>query len=185
MPTRTGIGVAFMTFYGLLWIGGGNDLIATHFGVSLNNVTWFLRFAVFIGPVLAFWVTRRIAISLQRADNDRLLHGLETGVIVRSPEGAYSEKHTSVGEYEAYTLTARDRLLPLDIGPETDDNGVRAPRRALNKVRARLSRFYFADAVQKPTREELEEAHAHGHDADEIHELGETETYREVTSDRS
>jgi ubiquinol-cytochrome c reductase cytochrome b subunit len=185
MPTRTGIGVAFMTFYGLLWIGGGNDLIATHFGVSLNNVTWFLRFAVFLGPVLAFWITRRIAISLQRADNDRLLHGLETGVIVRSPEGAYSEKHTPVGGYETYTLTARDRLLPLDIGPETDDNGVRAPRRALNKLRARLSRFYFADAVQKPTREELEDAHAHGHDADEIHELTETETYREVTSDRS
>jgi ubiquinol-cytochrome c reductase cytochrome b subunit len=185
MPTRTGIGVAFMTFYGLLWIGGGNDLIATHFGVSLNNVTWFLRFAVFIGPVLAFWVTRRIAISLQRADNDRIMHGLETGVIVRSPEGAYSEKHTPVGEYETYTLTARDRLLPLDIGPETDDNGVRAPRRALNKIRAKLSRFYFADAVQKPTREELEEAHTHGHDADEIHELSETETYREVTSDRS
>lgn len=49
-------------------------------------------------------------------------------------------------------------------------------------MRARLSRFYFADAVQKPTAHELETAHAH--DADEIHELTEdTETYREVTSD--
>ncbi|WP_433167987.1 cytochrome bc1 complex cytochrome b subunit [Kribbella sp. CA-247076] len=185
MPTRTGIGAAFITFYGLLWVGGGNDLIATHFGVSLNSVTWFLRFAVFLGPVLAFWITRRIAISLQRSDNERILHGLETGIIVRSPDGAYSEKHTPISNYEAYELTARDRMLPLEIGPETDDNGVRAPRRALNKVRARLSRFYFADAVQKPTRAEVEEAHEHSHDADEIHELGETETYREVTSDRS
>ncbi|MEV6412493.1 ubiquinol-cytochrome c reductase cytochrome b subunit [Kribbella sp. NPDC051718] len=163
MPTRTGIGAAFITFYGLLWIGGGNDLIATHFGVSLNNVTWFLRFAVFLGPVLAFWATRRIAISLQRADNDRLLHGLESGIIVRTPEGSYYEKHTPISNYEAYELTARERLLPLDIGPETDDNGVRAPKRALNKVRARLSKFYFADAVQKPTAAEIEEAHAHGH----------------------
>ncbi|MDX6261514.1 MAG: ubiquinol-cytochrome c reductase cytochrome b subunit, partial [Kribbellaceae bacterium] len=163
MPTRTGIGAAFITFYGLLWIGGGNDLIATHFGVSLNNVTWFLRFAVFLGPVLAFWATRRIAISLQRSDNDRLLHGLESGIIVRTPEGEYYEKHTPISNYEAYELTARDRLLPLDIGPETDDNGVRAPKRALNKVRARLSRFYFADAVQKPTAADIEEAHAHGH----------------------
>jgi ubiquinol-cytochrome c reductase cytochrome b subunit len=149
-------------------------------------VTWFLRIAVFLGPVLAFWVTRRIAISLQRADNDRLLHGLETGVIVRSTEGKYTERHEPISNYEAYELTARDRLLPLDIGPETDDNGVRAPRRALNKLRARLSRFYFADAVQKPTREELEEGHEHAaHDGDEIHDLTETETYREVTSDRS
>jgi ubiquinol-cytochrome c reductase cytochrome b subunit len=163
MPTRTGIGAAFITFYGLLWIGGGNDLIATHFGVSLNNVTWFLRFAVFLGPVLAFWATRRIAISLQRSDTDRLLHGLESGIIVRTPEGEYYEKHTPISNYEAYELTARDRLLPLDLGPETDDNGVRAPKRALNKVRARLSKFYFADAVQKPTAAEIEEAHAHGH----------------------
>jgi ubiquinol-cytochrome c reductase cytochrome b subunit len=185
-PTRTGIGAAFITFYGLLWIGGGNDLIATHFGLSLNHVTWFLRFAVFLGPVLAFWATRRIAISLQRADNDRLLHGLETGVIVRSPEGKYTERHEPIGTYEQYSLTARDRQLPLDIGPETDDNGVRAPRRALNKLRAQLSRFYFADAIQKPTREELEEGHEHAaHDGDEIHDLTETDTYREVTSDRS
>ena len=122
---------------------------------------------------------------LQRADRDRLLHGRETGVIVRSPEGKYTERHEPIGTYESYTLTARDRLLPLDIGPETDDNGVRAPRRALNKLRAQLSRFYFADAVQKPTREELEEGHEHAHDSDEIHDLSETETYREVTSDRS
>ncbi|MEU4295415.1 ubiquinol-cytochrome c reductase cytochrome b subunit [Kribbella sp. NPDC026596] len=186
MPTRTGIGAAFITFYALLWIGGGNDLVATQFNVSLNNVTWFLRVAIFLGPVLAFWVTRRVAISLQRADNDRLLHGLETGVIVRSPEGKYTEKHEPIGTNEAYELTARERRLPFDPGPETDDNGVRAPRRALNKLRARLSRFYYADAVQKPTAEELEAAHEHGHDADEIHDLtSETETYREVTSDRS
>jgi len=185
MPTRTGIGAAFITFYGLLWIGGGNDLIATHFRVSLNNVTWFLRFAVILGPILAFWITRRVAISLQRADNDRLLHGLETGVIMRSPDGEYTEKHQPIGAFEAYELTARDRIVPHDIGPETDEHGVRAPRRALNKVRAALSRFYFADAVQKPTAQELEAAHAHAHDADEIHELTtETETYREVTSDR-
>ncbi|WP_328995176.1 ubiquinol-cytochrome c reductase cytochrome b subunit [Kribbella sp. NBC_01245] len=164
VPTRTGIGAAMVTFYALLWIGGGNDLIATHFGVSLNNVTWFLRFAVFLGPVIAFWATRRIAISLQRADRERLLHGLETGIIVRSPDGSYSERHAPISEFEAYTLTAHDRQTPLELGPETDENGVAAPRRALNKLRAKLSAFYFADAVQKPTAAELEEAHSHGHD---------------------
>ncbi|MFC0624422.1 cytochrome bc1 complex cytochrome b subunit [Kribbella deserti] len=164
VPTRTGIGVAMITFYALLWIGGGNDLIATHFGVSLNAVTWFLRFAVFLGPVIAFWAARRIAISLQRSDRERLLHGLETGIIVRSPDGSYSERHAPISTYEAYTLTAHDRQTPLELGPETDENGVAAPRRGLQKIRAKLSAFYFADAVQKPTRTEIEEAHAHGHD---------------------
>ena len=186
VPTRTGIGVAFITFYALLWIGGGNDLIATHFGISLNNVTWFLRFAVILGPILGFWIARRWAISLQRADQERLLHGLETGVIMRDADGKYTEKHQPISTYEAYSLTARDRVVPHELGPETDENGVRAPRRALHKARAALSRFYYADAVQKPTTAELEEAHEHAHDADEIHELTEdTETYREVTSDRS
>ncbi|MFF1823089.1 cytochrome bc complex cytochrome b subunit [Kribbella sp. NPDC058245] len=183
VPTRTGIGAAFITFYGLLWIGGGNDLVATHFGLSLNEVTWFLRFAVFLGPVFAFWATRRIAISLQRADQERLLHGLESGIIVRSPDGAYSERHTPISEHEAYALTAHDRLVPYEVGPETDDNGVRAPRRALNKVRAKLSTFYYADAVQKPTTAEVEDAHSHGHE-DDVHELSETESFREVTPDR-
>ncbi|MER7244667.1 cytochrome bc complex cytochrome b subunit [Kribbella sp. NPDC000426] len=181
VPTRTGIGVAFITFYALLWIGGGNDLIATHFGISLNHVTWFLRFAVILGPILGFWVARRWAISLQRADQDRLLHGLETGVIVRDANGKYTEKHQPISTYEAYALTARARVVPHEIGPETDENGVRAPRRALHKARAALSRFYYADAVQKPTAQEIEEAHEHAHDADEIHELTEdTETYREA-----
>ncbi|TCC63454.1 cytochrome bc complex cytochrome b subunit [Kribbella pittospori] len=178
-PTRTGIGVAFIVFYALLWMGGGNDLIATHFGVSLNHVTWFLRFAVVLGPIIGFWVARRWAISLQRADRDRLMHGLETGVIVRSPEGKYTEKHQTISRYESDTLTARETIEPYEVGPETDDNGVRAPRRVLNKARAALSRFYYADVVQKPTAQEIEAAHS----GDEIHELTEdTETYREVAS---
>jgi ubiquinol-cytochrome c reductase cytochrome b subunit len=105
---------------------------------------------------------------------------------MRDADGKYTEKHQPISTYEAYSLTARDRVVPHELGPETDENGVRAPRRALHKARAALSRFYYADAVQKPTTAELEEAHEHAHDADEIHELTEdTETYREVTSDRS
>jgi ubiquinol-cytochrome c reductase cytochrome b subunit len=166
VPTRTGIGAAFITFYGLLWIGGGNDLVATHFGISLNHVTWFLRFAVILGPILAFWITRRIAISLQRSDNDRILHGMETGIIVRSPDGAYSEKHTPISTYKAYELTARERLVPFELPRDTDDNGVARPHRRRRRIRAALSRFYFADAVQKPTADELAPA-----DHDRPHEL--------------
>jgi ubiquinol-cytochrome c reductase cytochrome b subunit len=63
----------------------------------------------------------------------------------------------------AYELTAHRRQLPIQLEPETDENGIPAPRRRIEKVRARLSSFYFGDVVQKPTTHELELAHHDGH----------------------
>jgi ubiquinol-cytochrome c reductase cytochrome b subunit len=62
VPTRTGIGVAMITFYGVLWLNRGNDLIATHFVGSINAITWACRVVVVVGPVLGFWIGRRWAI---------------------------------------------------------------------------------------------------------------------------
>ena len=95
-PTRTATMAALMTFYGLLWMAGGNDIIATTFALSINQITWFMRVAVFLGPVVAFVITKRWCISLQRHDNEKLLHGYETGIIMRSPEGGYSERHLPI-----------------------------------------------------------------------------------------
>ena len=67
------------------WIGGGNDIIATHFHLSINAITWFVRVAVFVvPPVIAFVVTKRICLGLQRRDRDKVLHGRETGIIKRA-----------------------------------------------------------------------------------------------------
>ena len=85
--------VALMTFYGLMWAAGGNDIIAIKLNLSINQITYFMRGAVFIGPVIAFLITRRWCISLQRHDNETLLHGYESGVIMRDAQGGYSEKH--------------------------------------------------------------------------------------------
>ena len=51
VPTRTATMVALMTFYGLLWAAGGNDIIAIRLHLSINQITYFMRAAVFIGPV--------------------------------------------------------------------------------------------------------------------------------------
>ena len=88
--------VATMTLYGLLWAAGGNDILAVVFNLNLNYITYFMRVAIFVGPVIAFILTRRWCISLQRHDEAALLHGYETGVIMRSPEGAYSERHLPI-----------------------------------------------------------------------------------------
>src|SRR6478672_4579937 len=119
-PTRTAVMVSLMTFYGLLWAAGGNDLIAITFKLSINQITHFMRAAVFVGPVIAFIVTRRWCISLQRKDQDDLLHGYETGVIMRDALGGYTERHLPLPTAEAYTLTARDRdeIRQLEAGTD-------------------------------------------------------------------
>ena len=167
-PTRTATMVALMTFYGLLWAAGGNDLLATQFDLSINQITYFMRVAVFIGPLIAFWITRRWCISLQRHDNEKLLHGYETGIIMRSAEGGYSERHLPISETSAYILTARERDEVHEPESETDDNGVVAPGSRKERLRSRLSALMNADNVQKPTREELEEAQHH---AEHVREL--------------
>ncbi len=160
-PTRTALMVALMTFYGLTWMAGGNDIIAIVFHLSINQITYFLRAAVFLGPVVAFMVTKRWCISLQRQDNDNLLHGYETGVIMRDAQGGYTERHLPLPAAEAYTLTARDRDKVTEIDSTTDENGVVAPGNRKERLRSRLSQAWFGDNVQKPTRAELEEAHHH------------------------
>ncbi|GAB3252602.1 cytochrome bc complex cytochrome b subunit [Alteromonas gracilis] len=166
-PNRTAFMVALMTAYGLLWAAGGNDILATTFDVSLNAVTYFMRVAVFVLPVIAFIVAKRWCISLQRHDNEVLLHGYETGVIMRSPAGGYSEKHLPISEERAYTLTARDRDQVYLGAGDSDPDGVAAPGGRLERVRANLSQRMYGDNVQKPTREEYEEAQHHAHEVSE------------------
>jgi ubiquinol-cytochrome c reductase cytochrome b subunit len=168
-PTRTAIMVALMTFYGLSWAAGGNDIIAIKMHLSINQITYFLRGAVFIGPVIAFIITRRWCISLQRHDEGKLLHGYESGVLVRSPEGGYAEKHLPLPEGKAYTLTARDDDPRPETAEEIEASGVTGRHLRLRKLRARLARVFFSDNVQKPTAEELDEAQHHAEH--ELHEL--------------
>ncbi len=164
VPTRTALGVAGMTCYAMFWLAGGNDLIATTFNVSLNAVTYLMRAAVFVAPVIAFIITKRICLWLQRNDRERVLHGSETGILVRSPEGGYSEPHAPISEDEAFTLTqhTEHQLAELDAG--VDENGV--PKKdGVSRTRARLSRWFLADNIAKPTINEIAEAHHHGDDS--------------------
>ena len=182
-PNRTAFLVAMMTLYGLGWAAGGNDILAVVFNLNLNYITYFMRVMVFVGPVIAFIVARRWCISLQRADENRLLHGYETGVIMRSPEGAYAEKHAPISNEEAYYLTSRNRdpLLPALV--EEDENGIPARKRAVNRLRLRLNHFWFAHNVQKPTAAELEEARHHAAHELEKHEDGHQHVSGDYTGD--
>ncbi|MGN0064539.1 MAG: cytochrome bc complex cytochrome b subunit [Nocardioides sp.] len=167
-PTRTAFFVALMTFYGVTWAAGGNDILAVRFHLSINQITYIFRVLWIVGPIIAFIITRRWCISLQRHDNEKLLHGYETGIIMRSAEGSYSERHLPLPLDKQYALTARDRDEIYTVESDTDANGVAAPSTRANRLREKLSKWKFQHNVQKPTAAELEEAHHHG-DHDELH----------------
>jgi ubiquinol-cytochrome c reductase cytochrome b subunit len=169
-PSRTATMVALMTFIGLLWAAGGNDILALKFSLNLNYITYFMRVMVFVGPVMAFIITRRWCISLQKADQERLLHGYESGVIMRSPEGAYAEKHLPISASEAYTLTARDEDAKHPMPAAVDGNGVPNRKAKVQALRAHLSDAWHSGNTQNPTREELEAAHHHADHELEMHE---------------
>ncbi len=165
-PVRTAFGVAGMTMYGVFWIAGGNDIIATKFSMDIYAITWFCRIGVFVLPVIAFMATKRICISLQRADANSILHGYETGVLERSPDGGYAERHAPLPRAHQYTLTAHDRLPALEAPAETDENGVPAPHGRAAKARAWARSFYYDGALDKPTTEDVEHAEEHLSDHD-------------------
>ncbi|MFI9616248.1 cytochrome bc complex cytochrome b subunit [Streptomyces sp. NPDC052023] len=158
-PVRTGLGVAWLTLYVVCLIGGGNDIVATHLHLSINAITWFVRIAFFVAPVLAFVVTKRICLGLQRRDREKVLHGRETGTIKRLPHGEYIEVHEPLSQADRYALTQHEQPQPYEIGPRVDANGVRRPVTVAQRVRARLARAMFGpdSHIPKPTPEEYRE----------------------------
>jgi ubiquinol-cytochrome c reductase cytochrome b subunit len=160
-PTRTGIGVMALTFYILLWVGGGNDLIARFFDVSVNAITWFLRIAIFVLPPIAFVITKRICLSLQRRDRDKLLHGRETGQILRLPHGEFIEIHGAISIEERAVLLSKPDVAPLALPASEDANGVKNKKAGINRLRSRMSNWFYGDNIPLPTPAELAAADAH------------------------
>ncbi|MFD7921783.1 cytochrome bc complex cytochrome b subunit [Streptomyces sp. NPDC059740] len=165
-PTRTAFGVAWLWAYMIMLVGGGNDLWATHFHMSINVITWIVRIGFFVGTVITFIVTKRICMGLQRRDRDKVLHGRESGIIKRLPHGEFVEIHEPLRQEQLHVLTQHEQPKVFDPGPEVDENGVRRKIPASTRLRAKLSRGYYSEEnmVPKPTAEEFKEiASGHGH----------------------
>jgi ubiquinol-cytochrome c reductase cytochrome b subunit len=141
-PTRTAIGMAAITFWGVFWLEGANDVIADHLYISLYVTTEIARYAVFIGPVVAYIVTKRICLGLQRKDLHLLEHGVETGIIRQLPSGEYIEETRPVSEEARAVLEARQPRPSLPAGATVAIGDVPAPqmRGGLGQVRERLNR---------------------------------------------
>ncbi|MDG4865187.1 ubiquinol-cytochrome c reductase cytochrome b subunit [Streptomyces sp. T-3] len=184
-PVRTAFGAAFVAFYLVLFFGGANDVLAERFHLSMNAITWAVRIGVFVVPVVTYTVTKRICLGLQLRDRDKLLHGRETGKIVRLPHGEFVEVHARLDREQEYTLLSREELKPLpDPAPEHD--GVPNPMPLKDKVRHRLSRWLQGGQVALPTPEEHRQAHqtlGHGADRDQLPGAGRPRVVQQRTGD--
>ncbi|GMA39828.1 cytochrome bc1 complex cytochrome b subunit [Mobilicoccus caccae] len=182
-PTRTGIGVAALIAYLVMFFAAGNDIMAIKIGLSINDITYLLRFLFFAGPILGFFITKRICLSLQRADRDLVLHGKETGRIVRTADGEFREVHEPLDDYARWSLVQHESPEPLQLTSGSDERGVASPTARNEKRRAAWSRFYFKDRIAPPTPAELAEAHAHhDHAADQALLAKEDIDHKEIES---
>ena len=159
VPNRTALGVMSLTFMLVALINGGNDIIATTFELSINQVMWFSRIAIFVLPPIAFVITKRICLSLQLADRELVLHGRETGRLLMLPHGEFVEVHEPISPELAWKLTAHEQAPPLAL-EDFDARGVRRAGRLKNKLRKRMSEAN-AESIAKPTANDLKEIEHH------------------------
>ncbi len=159
--TRTALGAMGLTFYAMLLFAGGNDILATHFHLSINVLIWTFRALVFLAPPAVFFITRWICIGLQQRDRDLVLHGMESGMVRQSPDGAFSEVHTPLPQERVFELTQHADQRPLELLSEVDENGVARPHAAKERLRARMSNFFYSPNVEHVTEDEVRTAWAH------------------------
>ena len=155
-PTRTAIGAAGVTMYAVMWAAASSDLIATHFKLAVEHVTWGLQASLFLGPVIAYFLAKRICLGLQKKDREIALHGFESGRIVRMPGGEYIEVHEQLSDYERWRLVSYQEYKPLMIRPNAKGKITLRQR-----LRARMSRWFFEDRIAPVAQKELESSSHH------------------------
>jgi len=156
VPVRTSLGMMVITFYMILWISGGNDLIADKFNISLNAMTWIGRIGLIVLPPIVYMVTYRLCLGLQRHDRKVLEHGIETGIIRRLPSGEFIEVHQPLGPVDEHG----HGLLQYGGAP--------IPKK-MNTLGTggRRVRGFFTPIEEPPARSEREQPELSGRPSDE------------------
>ncbi|HEX4832235.1 MAG TPA: ubiquinol-cytochrome c reductase cytochrome b subunit [Trebonia sp.] len=164
-PVRTGIGVAAMAFYGILWAEGANDVFADKLSIPLYTITWIARVAIFLVPIGAYFVTKRVCLGLQRKDAELLSHGVEIGIIHQLPDGQFVEESRPLTDEEHAVVASKKAVKPLPDSAAVDKNGIPAPaaRGPLGRARAIANRAFLETVDGAP-------GHGNGHPGG--HELG-------------
>jgi ubiquinol-cytochrome c reductase cytochrome b subunit len=140
--TRTAIGVMSLSFYLVLMISGGNDVIATTFHISLNAMTLGGRVAAIIVPPIAFYTTKRICLALQARDRELIEHGIETGIIRQLPNGEFVEVTRPL------PAVVVPQMTPVEGGHETTSEPTGDGRHVVRRAGDALGRVFVSHEEQ-------------------------------------
>ncbi len=174
VPVRTSLGVMAITFFMVSLLSAANDVLAEKFDISLNATTWMGRIGLLVLPPLAYAITYRLCLGLQRSDRMVLEHGVETGIIKRLPHGEFIEVHQPLAGVDEH-----GHPIPLEY------QGTPVPKK-MNKLGS--AGAPVAGSLLRPDPPEetaaLAKARAaqHGHGAELESGSGETETGTSVAT---
>ena len=142
--------MAGIVAYSVFMFAAGNDIMAVKLGMSINDITRALQIGLFVLPPLAFWVTKRICLSLQRRDRDSLEHGYESGIIQQLPSGEFVEVHKENSDETVHVLESKPVITSTALDEdETNEKGGETPaaRKPMGKFRRALAHWYTKDNV--------------------------------------
>jgi ubiquinol-cytochrome c reductase cytochrome b subunit len=111
-PFRTAFGTGMFVFYFLLFVAGGDDVLANFFNVQIQDLVWGLRIAVIVVPVLSGVVAHRICVELQR---QRPRTSRPRYVIVERAEAGY------YATADGLPVPGKPELEPKDVEEAGDE----------------------------------------------------------------
>ena len=115
-PKRTAIGAGGLAFYFVLFGASSTDVLANFFHISLNEVLWFFRVAVFVIPAAVGLFTYRICLDM--AGVSGVGKRKRAVVVTRSAEGEYATTPTAPRPGDG-----REEPLPEPVPDRIDLNG--------------------------------------------------------------
>jgi ubiquinol-cytochrome c reductase cytochrome b subunit len=87
-PLRTAFGVGALSFYFVLFLAGGTDVLASTFGLSIQALVHTFQVCCIVVPLVVGWSTWRICKEMSK----QKVHPIQQpvgGIIVRTPSGGY------------------------------------------------------------------------------------------------
>jgi len=176
VPVRTSLGMMAITYFMVSLLSAANDVLADKFNISLNATTWMGRIGLLILPPIAYYITYRICLGLQRSDREVLEHGVETGIIKRLPHGEFIEVHQPLGPVDDH-----GHPIPLEY------QGAAVPKK-MNKLGSAGAPVQGSWLTPDPPEETIALARARaaqhgGHDSHAQIEPGRNETGQHTATD--
>lgn len=91
-PARTAFGAAMFMMTFIFLLAGSNDVLATIFMISPENITRTFRVLIFVAPIITFIVTKRICLDLKGTDAAPA-HPGPNHEVMRNADGGYNFGH--------------------------------------------------------------------------------------------